>query len=77
MWITVGFFNLQGVIPCPSDWYSRGHESDPWYGYISQGFGDVIISMAILSLLLIQVGQLLVTGESMGTYDSNSSSFFT
>ena len=30
-------------------------------------FGPEIISMAILSLMLIQVGQLSVTGESMGT----------
>ena len=30
-------------------------------------FGPEIISTAILSLMLIQVGQLSVTGESMGT----------
>ena len=30
-------------------------------------FGHEIISTAILSLLLIQVGQLLVAGECMGT----------
>ena len=30
-------------------------------------FGPAIISTAILSLMPIQVGQLSVTGESMGT----------
>ena len=36
--------------------------------YLSYRFGHKIISMAILSLLLVQIGQLSVTGESMDTY---------
>ena len=35
--------------------------------YISKKFDHVIISTANLSLLLIQIGQLSFTGESMGT----------
>ena len=35
--------------------------------YFSLRFGHEIISTAILSLSLIQVSQLSVTGESMGT----------
>ena len=33
----------------------------------SHGFGHEMTYMAILSLPLIQVGQLVVTGESMST----------
>ena len=36
-------------------------------GSFFRGDGDEIISMAILSLPLIQVGQLSVTGERMRT----------
>ena len=36
--------------------------------HLSKEFGHEIISTAILSLPLIQVGQLSFTGESIGTY---------
>ena len=45
-----------------------GHRLDPrFWQHSSVEIGYRIISMAILSLLLIQVGQLSVTGERMCT----------
>ena len=37
------------------------------YDHIPSRFGHEIISTVILSLPLIQIGQLSVTGESIGT----------
>ena len=51
-------------VGCASDWYSGGFEFDPPVWQLS--FVEIrleIISTAILSLPLIQVGQLSVTGE--------------
>ena len=46
----------------------RGHGFDPWVRQHSfMEIGHEIISTAILFLLLIQVGQLSVTGERMCT----------
>ena len=48
------------------DWYSGGRGFDPpvrQHSFVE--VGHEIISTAIISLLLIQVGQLLVTGEMM------------
>ena len=49
-------------------WYADGHRFDPHvWQHISLRFGHEKISMTILSLPLIQEGQLSVTGERMGT----------
>ena len=51
-----------------SDWYADGRGFDPYvrhYSFVE--FGHEIISMTILSLPLIQEGQLSVTGERMCT----------
>ena len=56
------------VLFWPAWLQSRGHEFEPQHSQIS--FREIvheIISLAILSLLLIQVGQLPVTGKSMCT----------
>ena len=50
------------------DWYSIGRGFDPpvrQHSYVE--IGHEIISTAIISLPLIQVGQLSVTGERMCT----------
>ena len=50
------------------DWFSWGRRLDPpvrQYSYVEMGHEN--ISTAILSLALIQVGQLSVTGERMCT----------
>ena len=53
---------------CASAWYADGHGFDP---HIRQQFfveiGHEIISMTILSLPLIQQGQLSVNGERICT----------
>ena len=48
------------------DWYSGGRDLDPHvrqHSFVQMG--HEIISTAIISLPLIQVGQLSVTGERM------------
>ena len=50
---------LAGQLDALSDWYSEGRRFIPKSGHT--------ISKAILSLSLIHVGQLSVTGKSMGT----------
>ena len=48
------------------DWYSGGRDLDPHvrqHSFVQMGYE--IISTAIISLPLIQVGQLSVTGERM------------
>ena len=55
-------------VACMSDWYSGGCGFDPPVRQHSLvAVGQEIISTAILSLPLIQVGQLSVTGERMCT----------
>ena len=62
------FASPLGQSDAPSGWYSGGRGFDPRVQHhLSLGFSQEIISTAILSLPLIQVGQLSVTGESMGT----------
>ena len=48
-----------------SAWYANGRGFDPQHSFVE--FSRKIISMAILSLLLIQDGQLSVTVERMCT----------
>ena len=56
-------------IGCMSAWYGDGRGFDPHVqqNILSLRFGHEKISTTILSLLLIQEGQLSVTGERMGT----------
>ena len=55
-------------VRCASDSYSGDRGFDPLVQqYSFMEIGHEIISMAILSLLLSQVGQLSVTGERMCT----------
>ena len=56
-------------IRCTSAWYADGRGFDPHVrqNILSFRFGHEKISMAILSLPLIQEWQLSVTGERMGT----------
>ena len=56
-------------IGCASAWYADGRGFDPHVrqNILSSRFGHENISTAILSLPLIQEGQLSVTGERMGT----------
>ena len=59
---------LSSSVGCASDWYSGGHGFDPPVGQHSfVEIGHEIISTAILSLPLIQVGQVSVTGERIYT----------
>ena len=49
-------------------WYADSHGICPYVQqYFSVEFGHEIISMAVLSLPLIQTGQLSVTGERICT----------
>ena len=56
-------------IGCTSAWYADGHGFDPHVrqNILSLRFGHEKISATILSLPLIQEGQLSVTSERMGT----------
>ena len=56
-------------IGCASAWYVDDGGFDPHFrqSILSLRFGHEKISLTILSLPLIQGGQLLVTGERMGT----------
>ena len=55
-------------VGCMSDWYSGGRGFDaPLRQHSFMGIGHEIISMAILSLPLFQVGQLSITRERMCT----------
>ena len=56
-----------GQLDVLSYWYSAGGGFGPRPGHISYRFGHEIISTAILSLPLIPIEQLSITGESMGT----------
>ena len=59
------------TVGCVSEWYSGGHEFDlPVRQHSFAEIGHEIISTAILSLPLIQVGQLSITGERMCTKSS-------
>ena len=61
--------NLHGSVGCASDWRSGGHGFDPRQGR-QHSFVEIdheIISTAIVSLPLIQEGQLSVSGERMCT----------
>ena len=49
------------------DWFSWGHGFDPPVRQFFVEMGQKMISTAILSLALIQVEQLTVTGERMCT----------
>ena len=55
-------------IGCVSAWYADSRRFTPhiWQNILSLRFGHEIISTANFSLLLIQEGQLSVTGEIMG-----------
>ena len=54
------------LVGCTSDWHSGGHGFNPPIRQHSLvDIAHEIISMAILSLPLIQVGQLSVTGKRM------------
>ena len=61
--------SLGGSVGCMSDWLSGGYGLEPcWVGNIlSWRFNHEIFSTVILSLPLIQEGQLSVSGERMGT----------
>ena len=53
---------------CSSAWHVDGRELDPWvqqHSFVE--IGHEVISMAILSLPLIQVGQSSGIGERIGT----------
>ena len=56
-------------IGCASAWYADGRGFDPHVrqNILSLRFGHEKISTTILSLPLIQEGQLSITGERMGT----------
>ena len=56
-------------IGCASAWYVDGRGFDPHVrqNILSLRFGHENVSTTILSLPLIQEGQLKVTGERMGT----------
>ena len=57
-----------GSVGSTSTWYADGRGFVPYVQQHSfMEFGHVIISTAILFLLLIQEGQLSVTGERMCT----------
>ena len=59
---------LASSVGCASAWYAEGGEFNPlvWQHSFVE-IGHEIISMAILSLPLIHVGQLSVTSESVCT----------
>ena len=71
--ILLGYFEknagLGGTVGCTSDWWSGGCEFDPRRvsNTLSLGFDHEIFSTFILSLLLIQEGQLSVSGKRMYT----------
>ena len=74
-WVSVNGFSpklgagLDGSVGCISNWRS-GHGVDPcqvWQHSIIE-IDHEIFSMVILSLLLIQEGQLSVSGKRMHTY---------
>ena len=61
--------SLGGSVGCASDWRSGGCRFDPHQGW-QHSFMEIdheIFSMVILSLLLIQEGQLSASGERMCT----------
>ena len=66
--------DLDGSVGCASDWRSGGCGFDlPRVGNIlSWRFGHEIFSTVILSFLLIQEGQLSVSGKRMCTILVNS-----
>ena len=64
--------SLNGTVRCASDWCSEGPEFDPCW-VRQQSFMEIdhaIFSMVILSLPLIEVGQLSVSGKRMCTSTS-------
>ena len=74
----IGIFNMPYFYSSPKkqgclaqsgvDCESKGRWFEPWSGHIlSLRFGHEKISTTILTLPLIQEGQLSVTGERMGT----------
>ena len=71
MCVCVCFFFVAGPgssVGCTSTWHADGRGFDPrvqQHSFVE--IGHDIISTAILSLLLTQVGQLSVTGERMCT----------
>ena len=66
--ITTGTAGLSSSVGYASAWHADAPGFDPW---VWQRFfveiGHEMISIAILSLLLIQVGQLSVTGKRVCT----------
>ena len=60
---------LGGAVGCASDWRLGGHGFDPHRGqqHCFMEIDHEMLSTVILSLLLIQEGQLLVSGERMCT----------
>ena len=68
-WISLAQAGLGGSVGCASDWRPGGHGFDPRRGW-QHSFMEIdheIFSMVIFSLLLIQEGQLSVSGEKMVT----------
>ena len=67
--VTVLLAGTGSLVRCASTWHADGCGFDPpLWQHSSVEIGHEIISTAILSLPLIQVGQLSVTGERMCTY---------
>ena len=59
--------SLDGSVECASDWRPGGHGFNP-HRVLQQSFVEIdheIFSMVILSIPLIQEGQLSVSGERM------------
>ena len=69
MKLIINVFYISKTSGCPSAWYADGRGFDPHVrqNILSSRFGHEIISTTILSLPLIQEGQLSVTDERMGT----------
>ena len=68
-WFMRGSYGLGGSVGCASDWRPGGCGFDPRRGR-QHSFVEIdheIFSTVILSLLLIQEGQLSVSGERMCT----------
>ena len=68
MMLDTGLAGRGSSVGCASAWYADGRGFDPYvrqHSFVE--IGHKIISTAILSLPLIQEGQLSVTGERMCT----------
>ena len=67
--VNVSLAGLGGSVGCASDWRPGGHEFNPRQGrqHSLVEIDPEIFSTVILSLPLIQEGQLSVSGERMCT----------